>query len=295
MTRRRHVVAVAVLAVTLLGLAGCSSDPDDQPTSTPTPPSPFSPYVALGDSYTAVSGTDAQFGDACLRSENAYPNLLAAKLGIADVRNVACGGARSENLRGTQYPSGKDRQDPQLDALSDQTKLVTIGIGLNDEDYSISTLVPCFLLNGREQKACAPFLALPQSDLDEVVATIGDNVTRDLDDIKKAAPNARIVFVGYPRLLPDGKACPSQIPLAAKAVDRVRASGKDVNATLKRVVEAAGVDFVDMYAASKGHDVCSKTPWINGQRTVVGEAFLFHPFPAYHEAVAEKLAALLTK
>lgn len=286
---------MAVLAVTLLGLAGCSSDPDDQPTSTPTPPSPFSPYVALGDSYTAVSGTDAQFGDACLRSENAYPNLLAAKLGIADVRNVACGGARSENLRGTQYPSGKDRQDPQLDALSDQTKLVTVGIGLNDEDYLVRTLAPCYLLGGREQKACAPFLASPQFELDELVATIGDNVARDLEDIKEAAPNARIVFVGYPRLLPDGKACPSQVPLAARAVDRVRASGADVSRELKSVAKKADVDYLDMYAASEGHDVCSKQPWVNGQRTRVGEAFYFHPFPAYHEAVAEKLAALLTK
>ena len=81
--------------------------------------------------------------------------------------------------------------------------------------------------------------------------------------------------------------------LAKKAVDRVRDSGANVNSTLKRVAAKAGVEFVDMFAASEGHDVCSSDPWVNGFRTVAGEAYYFHPFPAYHEAVAAKLAALL--
>lgn len=292
MHRRRLPLAVVAIVGIALGLSGCGKS--DPPATRPTPTSAFSPYVALGDSYTAVSGTDASIGDACLRSPHAYPNLLAEDLGIGEVTNVACGGATTAALASTQYPLGKGRNDPQLDALSDQTKLVTVGIGLNDDAYSTLTLVSCFPVNGKEQSSCAPYLARPQSDLDNMVAQIGTNVAAGLKAIKKAAPNARIVFVGYPRLLADHSDCNSQVPLPKKALERVRTSGLDVNTTLKRVAKQAGVDFLDMYAASVGHDVCSKKPWVNGQRTLNGEAFAFHPFPAYHQAVAENLATLLT-
>lgn len=288
--RRRHLALVGVVGIAL-GLSACGKS--EGPTHRETPASAFSPYVALGDSYTAVSGTDASIGDACLRSENAYPMLLAADLGITDATSVACGGATTANLASTQYPLGKGRNDPQLGALSDATRLVTAGIGLNDNGYSTLTLVSCFPVNGKEQSSCAPYLARPQSDLDDMVAQIGVNVAAGLKSIKKAAPNARIVFVGYPRLLADKKDCDSQVPLPAKALERVRKSGLDVNTTLKRVAKQADVDFLDMYAASVGHDVCSKDPWVNGQRTLSGQAFPFHPFPAYHVAVAERLAALL--
>lgn len=288
---RRPRVAAALAVASLVVVAGCGGT--DAPRTTPTPSSPYSPYVAMGDSYSAVSGTDGEFGDACMRSDAAYPNLVADQLGISDFATVACGGAVSANLKGTQYPLGKDRQDPQIDALSSATKLVTIGIGLNDENYFIQTVAPCFLLNGREQKACKPFLDTPQAVFDDLVTRIGDNVTADLAAIKEAAPNARIVFVGYPRLLPDRGSCSDQVPLAKKAISRVRSSGVDVNAMLKKVADRAGVDFVDMYAASEGHDVCSRTPWVNGYRTIAGEAYYFHPFPAYHEAVANEIARLL--
>ena len=291
--RSRRAAAAATLGIVLLGLTACGGS--DDPVR-PTPGgSPFSPYVALGDSYTAVSGTDTEVGDACLRSADAYPNLLAAKLGIEDVKNVSCGGATTGNLTSTQYPLGKGRNDPQLDALSDDTKLVTLGIGTNDEGYATLTLVSCFLINGREQSSCAPYLARPQSDLDELVATIGRNVADALDKIKEAAPNARVVLVGYPRMLPNDSSCKDEVPLPKAALERVRTSGKDVNTTLTEVAAKAGVDFLDMYAASTGHDVCSKDPWVNGQRTLVGEAYPFHPFPAYHVAVADKLAELLEK
>lgn len=290
---RRTAVAIA-LGTLLLGLAACGGSGDDPARPAPTT-SPFSPYVALGDSYTAVSGTDTEIGDACLRSDDSYPNLLADKLGIDDVTNVSCGGATTGNLTSTQYPLGKGRNEPQLDALSADTKLVTLGIGLNDEGYGTLTLVSCFLVNGREQSSCAPYLARPQSDLDELVAQIGRNVAGALEKIKQAAPNARVVLVGYPRTLPDDSSCKSEVPLPKAALERVRTSGKDVNTTLKRVAAKADVSFLDMYAASTGHDVCSKDPWVNGQRTLVGQAYPFHPFPAYHVAVADELAALLEK
>jgi len=291
-TKRQHRVAAAFIGLVLLAATGCADNGDA--AGEPTPASPYSPYVAIGDSYTAVSGVDTSIGDPCLRSESAYPGLLASELKIADFVSVACGGATTANLTSTQYPLGKGRNEPQLDALSEQTKLVTVGIGLNDNAYSTLTLVSCFPVNGKEQSSCAPYLAQPQSYLDDLVATIGRNVADGLKAIKAAAPNARVIFIGYPRLLATNKDCDAQVPLPPKALERVRTSGVDVNTTLRRVAERAGVDFLDMYTASAGHDVCSKQPWVNGQLSADGQAFPFHPFPAYHEAVAAELVALLS-
>lgn len=286
----RRTAGVFFLAAALVALVGCGAA---DPTVRPLPTSPFSPYVALGDSYTAVSGIDAEVGDACLRSTTAYPNLVAEELGIADVTMAACGGATTANLSTTQYPLNRGRNEPQLDALDESTKLVTVGIGLNDEAYSTLTLVSCFLIKGKQQSTCAPYLARPDSELDDLVALIGRNVATAIDKIQAAAPNARVIFVGYPRLLAPQSDCDSQVPLAPKALERVRTSGKDVNETLKQVAREAGIDFVDMYAASAGHDVCSDDPWVSGQRAANGQAFPFHPFQGYHVAVAEKIAALL--
>jgi hypothetical protein len=41
----------------------------------------------------------------------------------------------------------------------------------------------------------------------------------------------------------------------------------------------AGVGWVDVYEASRGHDICSQTPWINGVTTDLTRANPLHPFP----------------
>ncbi|WP_183407629.1 SGNH/GDSL hydrolase family protein [Nocardioides marmoriginsengisoli] len=290
-TRRTTVRAGAALLVVLaLVASGCAKKNPD------TRPGDIDSYVALGDSYTAVAGDSPVTHAACLRSNDDYPNLLAERLSIADFKNVACAGATSAALETTQYPANKRGSNPpQLDAVNEDTKLVTLGIGLNDTGLSFYLLYTCLPYQGKITAACTKYLSKPDGFIDGAVRTIGSEVAGDLTKIRKKAPDARIVLIGYPRMMPDTGGCPEQMPLPDEALDRIRKALKDVNDAMERAARRTRVDYVDMYTASKGHDVCSDSPWVNGQANIPGKALAFHPYDEYHAAVADKLAFLLEK
>jgi hypothetical protein len=297
---RLRAVAAACAGLALLTVAACGgSDEPDNPT--PTQAAGPAEYVALGDSYTAVSGTGPFTDDTCLRSAESYPDLLAKKLGITDFANVACGGAASDNLTSTQYQSG-GKNDPQLQAVTKKATLVTLGMGLNDTvghgaaRLSAILLYSCLGTDPSSSPTCKAYLDGTDAQLDQLIAEVGDHLSADLSQIKAAAaPKARIILVGYPRILADGKSCSSQLPLPSAAAARYRVASARVNEMMKNEAKKADAAFIDMYAASKGHELCSSSPWVNGQSTVEGEAEAYHPYPAYHVAVADKIAALLGK
>lgn len=98
-------------------------------------------YVALGDSYSAASGVFPLAPGSppmCLRSSANYPHVLAARIG-ATLTDVSCGAAETKDFFVAQY-SGLD---PQLDALSANTQLVTMTIGGNDSGVFINTILQC--------------------------------------------------------------------------------------------------------------------------------------------------------
>jgi lysophospholipase L1-like esterase len=121
-----------VLLVTLLLTAG---------TAVATGSSTLSPgarYVAIGSSYAAGFGIRPlePGSGACGRSEVDYPHLVAAKLRL-QLDDVSCGGAVTANALDT--PQGSTR--PQIDAVTPQTRLVTLTIGGNDVNY-VGTAIP---------------------------------------------------------------------------------------------------------------------------------------------------------
>ena len=52
--------------------------------------------------------------------------------------------------------------------------------------------------------------------------------------------------------------------------------------------------YVDMDAASRGHDICSAHPWVNGRVTDRQKALAYHPLEAgmraYAAAVVDRLS-----
>lgn len=282
---RSGLAVLLVLALATLG-ACAKKNPD-------TRPGDIHNYVALGDSYTSGVALDPLSFPACNRSERNYPSLVASDLDIENLQDASCGGAASKNLTETQTtPTGSNQ--PQLTDVNEDTDLVTMGLGLNDYAISYFLLYVCLPLNGQVSAACNAYLSKPQSSIDTALRNMGGLVKADLDEIRKRGPNARIVLVGYPRFLPDTGECPAQVPLPGAALDRIRVSLVKANDILERAARRARVDFVDMYTASQGHDVCSSDPWVNGQTNIAGKAYAFHPFAAYHQAVAAKLEYLLT-
>ena len=281
-----------LLAGALLVLAGCGG------TQGNPHPAKLDAYVAMGDSFTSLAGIGPFDDDGCKRATKDYPHLVAKDLGITDFADVSCGGASSDSLTQPQrLPQNAGTRDPQLDAVDKHTKLVTIGIGMNNgaPQLSYALLYLCNRINGIINAACSAYLKLPDSDVTAAITTMAKQVGENLQQIRKRAPNARIVLVGYPRVLGDDADCPTQLPMPAAAAGRLRSAMKLVNEDLAATAKKAKVDYIDMYAASKGHDVCSSDPWVNGLYNLPGKAFQFHPYEAYHRAVADKIVALLKK
>ena len=156
---------VTLGVVALAGLSGCDSGTSAANVETSASPSataaaPAGPtYVALGDSYTAAPGvptTEQESG--CLRSSGNYPSLVAAALG-RELVDVSCSGASTPSLVEGQRV-GDGTAAPQLDALTPDTSLVTLGVGGNDLDLSRAI-------------AFHPFAAEQQAVADLVVAKLG--------------------------------------------------------------------------------------------------------------------------
>jgi lysophospholipase L1-like esterase len=291
-------VALAALAAALV-LAGCTTSAGEQPSPAVPEPSPRTErYVALGDSFTSgpfVPTTDLASG--CFRSDGNYPSLLAESLGVTDFVDVSCAGARTRDLAARQSTVADARVPPQLAALDADTTLVTVGIGGNDDDFYSRLTNACISSRATDASGspCRASLTSGGRSPADTVARIGRNVERALVRVTNHAPEARVVLVGYPRIAPSSGGCPDRLPYADGDVAFGDEAQRALNTALRRAADAAGVEFLDMYAASRGHDVCSRTPYVQGARTDRAKALAFHPLPRGMRAVARELATLLSR
>ena len=62
---------------------------------------------------------------------------------------------------------------------------------------------------------------------------------------------------------------------------------------MRGAAKQTGAEFVDMYAASDGHDICSDDPWVNGRKTEPGTALAYHPLAVEQQAVADLVLSLV--
>ncbi|WP_310962301.1 SGNH/GDSL hydrolase family protein [Nocardioides terrisoli] len=263
----RRAVPLWLLGLLLVLVSGCGVDQHQAPAPRPT----YHRYVALGDTFTAApyTGTTKR-AHGCHRSTANYPTQLADALG-ARLTDVSCDGADTSSVRKRQH-LGKHRVAPQLDAVHRDTQLVTISLGSNDDNL--------FTLIG---KACGPAGAgCLMERYEPALLRLIDPIRQSLDDAIRAvqdkAPDARIVVVGYPRHVAAKQTCKAQ-PKMSKA-DRKAWLEVDqaLDLAVSRSARDTGADFIDVYAASKGHGICAKEPWVRGERT--------HKKPGKHGGVA---------
>lgn len=279
---------------------GVPASPSTSPSSSPPASSPAAPpgdlYVALGDSFTAaplVPETDTS--EACLRSDANYPRLVAAELPGTELVDVSCVGATSESMTAPQRV-GSATAPPQLDALTADVDLVTLGVGGNDFDLFTILLGQCLRLGpGADPGAsCRDRNAGPDGDvLLELVRQIETRVASVVTEVRDRAPRARVVVVTYPQLLPDTGSCPDLVPLADADYVYVTDINQALSQALADGATGAGADVADLYAASAGHDICSPDPWVNGIQTDVDRALAFHPFAEGQQAAARLVLDLL--
>ena len=226
-------------------------------------------YVALGDSYTAgpFIGTMRVDPEGCARSKQNYPAFLADWLDVATYTDVSCSGATTESLTQDQPLLNGGATRPQLDALTAETDLVTLGLGGND--FGIySGLIAC-----RDPDPATCSVARLRQDARRVEGRVSAAVA----EIGRRAPDADVYVVGYPSFMPPEGSCP-QVGAPAPALRPLTVIGRGLNRAIRLGAESAGAAYVDLETASRGHDVCAgEDAWIQGKDFHAGVAAPFHP------------------
>jgi lysophospholipase L1-like esterase len=287
-TRTLGTAAVALAAI-LASVAGCSSDAssdDARPSAAPssavassaatTPAEGASrTYVALGDSYTAGPGIAPQQADSgfCQRSGENWPTRVAASLDLT-LRDLSCSGAATSDLSAT-LTSG---------AVPADASLVTVSAGGNDGGLFLSLIQAC-------RAGADPCRTYVDERAPAILGTTTADLASLLTRVGTAAPDARVLLVGYPRILPASGTCSGAGIPAADASSVVKAEAA-LDTALAASADRAGVEYVSLRAASQGHDACAgDQAWTNGVTPKAGDGIVFHPNGRGMKAVADVVAA----
>jgi len=256
--RRKAWALAACLAVGLAGAGLVGSAAADPAT-----------YAALGDSYTSGPFIPMQLQPyGCLRSDHNYPHLVAASIG-AQLTDVSCAGATTDDMTQSQGVSPGPANPPQFNALDPGIQIVTIGIGGNVIHFS-TTAQNCYSLTPTGHPCQDKYAATSSSGdtIDQWIQAAAPKVAQALQGNHTQEPNARVYVVGYPAIFPEQplvagapEGCWPSLPVAPDDVPYLRGKEKGLNAMLASQVAASAATypntfFVDTYAPSVGHDAC---------------------------------------
>jgi lysophospholipase L1-like esterase len=255
-------------------------------------------YVSLGDSYTAGPLIPALTGSpaGCARSTHNYPHLVAAAARAASFTDVSCQGADTTSMtKPESVPLGTN--PPQDNALSSSTTLVTLQIGGNDINAQ-DVFLECAKLSFTDPFGApckAHYTSGGTDQLKAAIAAAAPKVAADLSGIHADAPNARVLVVGYPVIMPNsGNGCWPLVPIASGDVPYLRGVEQELNAMLATEAAANGATYVNTYTASIGHDVCQApgVKWVEGL-VPTSPAAPFHPNALGEQGMAAQVLKTL--
>lgn len=225
----------------------------------------------------------------CARSNDNYAHQLARlrKLSLVD---VSCGGATTHHL----LEGGQLLQPAQLDAVTAETALVTVTIGGNDIGYlgNIMALgcdeaTPWYI---RKLGACR---IRSVEEMEQALKGLLSRQTAIVREVRRRAPDARVILVNYQTVLPDSGTC-ARLGLAEEEVAQMRGIAGKLAEITQAAADASGALLMDAAQLTHGHDVCALDPWINGMHPPDGLLGApLHPTLEGMAAVAQGLNVLL--
>ena len=187
------------------------------PTTTSAPPPPPPPgipagseYAAMGDSYSSGEGANQVPGGApdpnmvtgnCQRSTKAAQILLTAQYGWS-LLNLACAGSTTANVLNTT-----GWEQPQMNLVTANTKLVTMTIGGNDVQL-LQLMMNCMITTfygdciPTNNTGYAPTPAQQIAPVDAALAALQPKIEAVVDALVAKAPGVTIRMAGYPWVLP---------------------------------------------------------------------------------------------
>jgi GDSL-like Lipase/Acylhydrolase family len=230
-------------------------------------------YVALGDSYSAASGVlpPDPSSPLCARSTANYPHLIAARIG-AQLTDVTCGAAETKDFFESQYPG----VDPQLDAVTKRTQLITMTIGGNDNSVFIGAIAKCGVAGLSTVGQGSPCRDMYGGSFrHDIRQKTYPALVKALHGARLRAPQARIAILGYPWILPRKNGCFDKMPVAKGDVPYLRGVEATLNNAVRRAAAKTGATYVNLSRVSEGHDACRATgvrwiePVLQGTNPVV--------------------------
>lgn len=260
-------------------------------------------YVALGTSFAAGPGIlpKDEHGAPllCMRSGANYPSLVAQSLGLQLADRTCSGATTSSILSNPQFLQPK----PQIEAVNQNTRLVTVTIGGNDVFYMRNLIagscwfyprnVPWLLwLSGWCRRVSA-------ERVEAAFSTLPAGFDAIFEGIKRRSPNATVVVVDYLPVLPEsGISICSGLALSSEDANQ----GRQVAARLAQITSdaahRASALLVSASELGKGHDVCAHPPnqsWIFPfvfPKWLIwgdGGGFAYHPNEEGMKAVAREV------
>ena len=221
-------------------------------------------YVALGDSFSAGTGTRAPTDD-CYRSPYGYPALIAEARGL-ELDYQACTGASTADVLATQ-----------VQALGADTTYVTMTVGGNDLGFSpvvTECALPWWISD------CYGAIDDARDILTGALPARYDSV---FGAVSSKAPNASVVVGGYPRLF-NGQDCSWATFFSRRELRALNADTDDLDALIRDRSAAHDFGYADPRPAFTGHAVCDDVEWVNGFSFPFAESF--HPNRRGNEAYA---------
>lgn len=203
-------------------------------------------YVALGDSYSAGLGAGNYIAasGSCDRSTNAYSALWDNANKPASYTSVACAGATTSTVLSSQ-----------IWALSTVTTLVSITIGGNDVGFS-SVMETCVLSS---TSSCVGAIATAESEMASQLPGELDGV---LDAITAAAPNARVVVLGYPHLYDLGSSA-GCIGLSTTDRTDLNQAADLLDGQIRAAAFRHDDVFGDVRSAFAANEICDSASWLH--------------------------------
>lgn len=231
-----------------------------------------------------------------MRSDKDYPKLVARALHPRSFTNMSCFGAATKNMSHRQVTDDQTNP-PQFSALSRADTLVTVQVGGDDIGFSriIATCGLLSLTDPRGEPCMRHYTADGTDTLAEEITRTAPEIVTMLKEIHKRSPNARILLIGYPDILPiSGNGCWPRTPIARGDVAYLRTIEVRLNAMLEDSAAKVGVKYIDTYRGSIGHDVCRPpgVKWVEGL-IPTSPTIPMHPNASGERAMARFILAAL--
>jgi lysophospholipase L1-like esterase len=252
-----------------------------------------SEYVALGSSYAAGPGLGDRVASGprlAGRSTHNYAHILADRLKLRLTDASFSGATIAQTL-------GRDpgaTPVPQVDAVTADTRLVTLTGGGNDLGY-IGYLVTASLpwlvrvVTGGTRRLAE---LASEKEFERKSQALADDLMALFDAIRARAPKATIAITDYLSLLPGDPSADAH-PLHREDAERGRSYWNRLNLTLRQAAARAKVVFADVSTASAPHHAWSNEPWTERFVLLGGKAAAYHPTRAGMAQVADALEVAL--